>query len=219
MIVEPFGESAFLVTLGGGIRPAVNARVQRLADAVRTDAQAGFAWDPPVPAFESVLVPFDLDRTDRPAAEQRLSDLIARAEESRRLPTADGPAVTIPVRYGGEAGPDLDWVAQRLDLTPEEVVRLHTSRPYRVYMLGFAPGYAYLGTLPPRLRLGRRASPRPVVAPGSIGIAGQQTGVYPASLPGGFHLIGRTDAVMWDPTRDPPQLLSPGRAVRFVAVS
>jgi len=217
VIVEPFGESAFLVTLGGGIQPAVNARVQRIAGAVRADAQAGFAWGRPVPAFESVLVSFDLDRADRPTAEQRLRSLIAAAEGPRLARGPVGPAVTIAVRYGGEDGPDLEWVADQLALSSDEVIRLHTSRSYRVYMLGFAPGYAYLATLPARLRLSRRASPRAVVPPGSVGIAGLQTGVYPAALPGGFHLIGRTDAVMWDPLREPPQLLSPGQSVRFVA--
>jgi KipI family sensor histidine kinase inhibitor len=135
------------------------------------------------------------------------------------LPEAgpDGdPVQTIAVRYGGDAGPDLDAVAERTGLTPSAVVELHASVTYLVHMLGFAPGFAYLGTLPAALELPRRAEPRTHVPAGSVAIAGRQTAVYPFATPGGWHLIGRTDEPMWDPGADPPARLRPGMRVRFV---
>jgi len=132
----------------------------------------------------------------------------------------DNPAVetiVIHVRYGGEAGPDLDAVAERCGLTPAQVVEVHASVVYRAYMLGFAPGFAYLGELPGELELERLDTPRQRVPAGSVAIAGRQTAVYPSSTPGGWHLIGRTDAVVWDAGRDQPALIQPGNAVRFVS--
>jgi KipI family sensor histidine kinase inhibitor len=112
-------------------------------------------------------------------------------------------------------GPDLSEVAQRTGMTPESVIDIHCSREYRVYMLGFAPGFAYLGDLDQRLALPRRESPRKRVSKGSVAIAEAQTAVYPSSTPGGWHLIGRTEVTMFDPTRDPPATLAVGDRVRF----
>jgi KipI family sensor histidine kinase inhibitor len=129
--------------------------------------------------------------------------------------TADGAELTIPVRYGGAEGPDLAEVAARLRLTEDEVVRLHAGTVYRVFCMGFVPGFPYLGTLPAELALPRRSTPRLSVPAGSVAITGRQTGIYPAATPGGWHLVGRTDATIWDPRRDPPALLEPGARVRF----
>ena len=126
------------------------------------------------------------------------------------------PPIEIAVRYGGADGPDLEAVADLHGLRPADVADLHASAPYRVLFLGFAPGFGYLAGLPPSLSTPRRASPRERVPAGSVGIAGEQTAVYPLAMPGGWQLIGRTDAVLFDPTRDPPALLRPGAAVRFV---
>ena len=123
------------------------------------------------------------------------------------------------MRYGGADGPDLDAVADRLGLAPAHVVELHASVEYRVFVLGFAPGFAYLGRLPAELLVPRRDQPRPRVPPGSVAIAGWQTAIYPASTPGGWHLIGRTDAVVWDARRSDPALLVAGDRVRFEPVS
>lgn len=123
--------------------------------------------------------------------------------------------VVVPTRYGGDDGPDLDEVATRCGCTPEEVVSWHVGQTYRVYMVGFMPGFAYLGTLDPRLRLGRRATPRLRVPAGSVAIAGEQTAVYPRETPGGWWIIGRTSMTMFDLEREPSALLQVGRAVRF----
>ena len=122
------------------------------------------------------------------------------------------------MRYGGEDGPDLDEVAVRLGLAPREVVAIHCEAIHRVLMIGFAPGYPYLGGLPPQLHLPRRATPRKAVPAGSVAIAAGMTGIYPARLPGGWHLIGRTEQRLFDPQAERPCLLEPGDDVRFVAL-
>ncbi|KUL38445.1 allophanate hydrolase [Streptomyces sp. NRRL F-4489] len=128
----------------------------------------------------------------------------------------DRPPVEIPVRYDG---PDLADVAALWGVTPEDVVRLHSGTAFRVAFCGFAPGFGYLTGLPVRLHVPRRATPRTRVPVGSVGLAGPYTGVYPRSSPGGWQLIGRTDAVLWDPRREPAALLAPGTPVRFVPVT
>ena len=130
------------------------------------------------------------------------------------------PATThfIPIWYGGDAGPDLVDVAQQADLTPAETARLHASVTYRVYMLGFSPGFPYLGTVPDRLAVPRLPTPRRQVAAGSVGIAGTQTGIYPQASPGGWHLIGRTPVRLFNLSRPQPFLLAPGDLVRFVSI-
>ena len=122
------------------------------------------------------------------------------------------------MRYGGAHGPDLDEVAALCGLPRAEVVERHAARTYRVFMLGFLPGFAYLGTLDPAIHVPRRTTPRTAVASGSVGLAGAQTGVYPRVSPGGWQIIGRTDVALFDPALDPPSRLLPGDRVRFVPV-
>lgn len=127
--------------------------------------------------------------------------------------------VEIPVVYGGEEGPDLQVVAEMNELTEQEVIEIHTSRTYFVHMLGFAPGFPYLGGLDERIAAPRKATPRARIEAGSVGIAGNQTGVYPFASPGGWQIIGRTDVQLFNPEMDPPTLLQAGDRVQFVAVS
>ena len=222
-----FGDSALLLELGDQIDLELNRRVHALAKVVRDDG----AWGTPVPAYASLLVPYDPAEIGVDEAVDRLSALFARAgTAAKRAPVeadtepveadavpgeADTEPLEVPVRYGGEHGPDLDEVARGHGLRPQDVVALHSGVTYRVYMLGFAPGFAYLGGLPPELATPRRATPRDRVPPGSVGIAGQQTAIYPMATPGGWQLIGRTDLKVWDPSAEPPALLQPGRRVRF----
>ena len=164
-------------------------------------------------------MPYDPLRTSPEAATGRLSALVAAAgntEESTDEATL--PLVELRVRYGGEDGPDLRSVAERTGLDEQAVVDLHTGTVYRVFLLGFVPGFAYLGTLPEALALPRRSEPRTRVPAGSVAIAGRQTAVYPFSTPGGWHLIGRTEDPLWDLARTPPARLRPGQAVRFVPI-
>lgn len=226
--VVPFGDQALLAILGDEIDLVLNARVHALAAAVRLERERTEApWGMPVPAYASLLVPYDVHRLSLASATHRLEALLRAADgvaagaaaEPGNDPGAAAktlPTVEIPVRYGGEDGPDLAEVARRTDLPEARVVELHAGVTYRVYMLGFVPGFAYLGTLPEELALPRRDEPRTRVPAGSVGIAGRQTAVYPAATPGGWHLIGRTDVRLWDTTADPPSLLQPGQSVRFV---
>ncbi len=150
----------------------------------------------------------------RPGARAALRAALLRAVD--RPAPAPGPLFEIPVRYGGLDGPDLAEVAERTGRSEAEVVALHAGPEYRVYLVGFVPGFPYLGVLPDELALPRRATPRVQVPAGSVAIAGRQTGIYPSPTPGGWHLIGRTDAPIWDARRDPPALLAPGARVLFV---
>ena len=136
-------------------------------------------------------------------------------EESESL-VPESRLIEIPVIYGGEAGPDLDAVAQHSQLSAREVVELHASTQYVVYFIGFQPGFPYLGGLDSRLHTPRRAEPRLVVPAGSVGIGGSQTGIYPLATPGGWQLIGRSDITLFDPSQQPPTLLRPGDSIRFI---
>lgn len=210
-----FGDGALLVRYAERIDPAINDRVHDLAERIRAQCASGAGWGPPVAAYASLLVPYDPLRVERAQAEAQLHRLLESTTEARAA--ADGRApLEIPVRYGGADGPDLDEVARRTGLSAARVVELHARGTYRAYLLGFAPGFAYLGVLPEELRLPRRSSPRPVVPAGSVAIAGAQTAVYPLATPGGWHLLGRTDLPVWDPQRDPPALVQARRNVRFV---
>ena len=127
-----------------------------------------------------------------------------------------GRLIEIPVRYGGEHGPDLAEIAAHTGLTPQEVVRLHSDAEYTVFFIGFQPGFAYLGGMPEKLTTPRRASPRQAVPAGAVAIGGAQTGVYPKTSPGGWQILGHTDVVLFDPDREEPSLWMPGDRVKFV---
>jgi KipI family sensor histidine kinase inhibitor len=214
------GDGALLVTFGDTIDLVLNGRAHGLAAAVDRmrrngeDARFGRA----VPAYASVLVPFDPVLVDPAEARRIVGRLI---DEPPGDPATDlsRDVVEIPVRYGGEDGPDLADVAALNDLRPSDVVDLHTGPEYRVFFLGFAPGFAYLGPLPDRIAAPRLATPRERIPAGSVGIAGPQTAVYPFAMPGGWRIIGRTDAPMWDLGRESPSLLRPGDRVRFVPIT
>jgi len=205
--VRPYGDRALLVELGSTEEVVV---VADRARSVLADRVADV-----VPGARTVLL------VARPGTsiEQLKGDVptIWHAEggaggAERWVPR--GPEVEVPVSYDG---PDLAYVARLTGLAEDEVVAAHTGTPWQVAFGGFAPGFAYLVGGDPRLRVPRRASPRTKVPAGAVGLAGEFSGVYPRESPGGWQLLGRTDAVTWDVDRDPPALLSPGATVRFVA--
>ncbi len=212
--VEAMGESALLVVLGERIDPALNLRVHLLA--LHLDAAAARipGLGATVPAYGSVLVPFDPCRLDEATVRAAIADALAAADHPGAARDA-GPVVRVPVRYGGADGPDLADVAARTGRSEDAVVALHAGREYRVFCVGFVPGFPYLGLLPEELALPRRSTPRLRVPSGSVAIAGRQTGIYPSGTPGGWHVIGRTDLAVWDPSRERPALLEPGDRVRF----
>jgi inhibitor of KinA len=225
--VEHFGDAALLVVLGEHVDRAVNDRVHRLAFGLDLRAARLPGLGVTVPAYASVLVPFDPSVLAEADVRGVIEDALRAAGEAvaAKKPAAApepataadlGPVTHVPVRYGGADGPDLAEVAVRTGLSEDDVVRLHAGAEYRVFCMGFVPGFPYLGMLPEELALPRRSTPRLRVPAGSVAIAGRQTGIYPSDTPGGWHVIGRTDLSAWDPHRDPPALLEPGARVRFV---
>ncbi len=218
--VEPFGDAAVLVTLGEEIDRATNQRlhaVARYLDAM-PDAGKRIAFGTAVPAYASLLIPFDAHRASAHDVTEYILELIDDHDLDCGVPDLTSRLVEIRVHYAGSDGPDLLDVAERTGLTPEQVVEAHGAVDYTCFFLGFSPGFSYLGVLPPELELSRRDEPRKRVPAGSVAIAGRQTAVYPSATPGGWHLIGRTEAELWDVQREPPALLAPGDRVRFVPI-
>lgn len=215
MIVRPAGDTMLLVEWEQVIDPAVNQRAITLA--ARLQARVGHLVRDIVPAYCSLGVHFDPLLTDIAALERAIDEEAALVDDVQT--PADRTPVEIPVRYGGAVGPDLASVAEWAGCTPAEVVERHADVIYRVYMLGFVPGFAYMGRVDATIAAPRRRVPRERVPAGSVGIAGEQTGVYPIATPGGWRLIGQTDAVMFDATRATPNLVRPGDLVRFVPIA
>lgn len=220
--IDALGDAALLVTFGDRVDGGLNRRARALAAAIDRARVADPRLGRPVTAFASVLVPFDPVALDDGVARDLVGALL-RGAEAGGLGGAspDGAGLSpieVPVRYGGADGPDLDELASLHGLTPAAVVELHAATMYEVFFLGFAPGFAYLGTVPPEIATPRLARPRERVPAGSVGIAGEQTGIYPFAMPGGWRLIGRTDRVVWDTERERPALFMPGDRVRFVPV-
>jgi inhibitor of KinA len=210
------GEGGIVVELGDAIDPAVNARVHALAAAVAR--RLGREVLEVVPSYRSLLVLHDPLRAPRARLVGRLRALAAGIADE--VPTGPARVVRIPVGYGGTDGPDLEEVARHAGLSPAEVIGLHAGPVYRVYLLGFTPGFPYLGGMSPRLACPRLASPRARIPAGSVGIAGEQTGIYPVESPGGWRLVGRTPLRLFDPAprAGRPFLLAAGDGLRFVPV-
>jgi KipI family sensor histidine kinase inhibitor len=216
--IETLGEDALLLRLGDAIDTATNARVH--AAARRIDASRPPWLRDVVPAYASLALFIDLD------AFPATADPLEAAARWLQQQSFDGETtgaqprlVEIPVVYGGTEGPDLEAVAAHAGLPSRDVIQRHAAREYTVAMLGFAPGFPYLTGLDPALAMPRLETPRTRVAAGSIGIGGAQTGIYPRPGPGGWRIIGRTGAVLFDPLRTSPALLLPGDRVRFQPVS
>lgn len=207
------GDSAIVVEFEERIDPGVNARTIAFAEAIQSAAIAGVR--DVVPTYRSAAIYYDPLRTDSAA-------LMAHVEReaARAAPESAGGRVPvrIPVCYGGDLGPDLHRVAAFGNMVEDEVVRVHVAGTYRVFMLGFVPGFAYLGIVDRRIAMPRHATPRVRVPPGSVGIAGVQTGIYPAETPGGWQLIGRTPIRPFDPARAEPFLMKAGDAVQFYPI-
>ena len=204
--IFPLGDTALLAELGTKLDTALNTRVIALAAALKKRRDVRQA----VAGYAGVTVHFDPDQTTHDALGAAIKRLAAK-----RPPMAEpGRLHRIPVVY---EGPDLDEVAARLGLTPQRVAELHSRPIYRVFMVGFVPGWAYLGPLPDELELPRRHVPRTQVPAGAVAIAGRQTGIYPLPTPGGWHLIGRTSVKLFLPDSDPPCLFRAGDRVKFFA--
>jgi len=205
---QPLGDSAINIEFGDQIDPDINQRVHAFADLVQHESFNGIIEC--VPTYCALLVHYDpLQLTYQEIAhwlniQSPISNL--QSLNTYRL-------IEIPTTYDGD---DLEFVAQHNHLSIEDVIHIHSETEYRVYMMGFTPGFAYMGKLDSRIVTPRLDSPRKLVKAGSVGIAGEQTGIYPIDSPGGWRLIGRTDMKLFDLDRDPPFLFAPNDRVRFV---
>ena len=212
-VLEPLGDAAWLLRFGDRPEAGVNARVHGCAAWLRERLGRGFEL---VPAYASLAVHFDPSRC-LPLDAREAIDRALRGWPG--LGAVDGGAdtrlVTIPCRYGGAEGPDLEDLARHAGLEPDEVVRRHVACTFQVAMLGFQPGFPYLLGLDPALEMPRLATPRAQVPAGSVAIGGAQCGIYPRTSPGGWRVLGRTPAVLFDASAAPPALLRPGDRVRF----
>lgn len=212
--IRHIGDRGLLIELGRGIDPAVNRRVKMLHRIIAREKLHGVVES--VPAYASLLVVYDPLQAPPQALKRQLLGLCDFEDAG---PVEDRAVVEIPVVYGGEVGPDLDAVAAYHGLSSEEVIGLHTGTIYRVYMIGFTPGFPYMGELPAKLDTPRRDTPRTHIPKGSVAIAQRQTGIYPVVSPGGWQIIGYTPLELFDPRKENPSFLTMGDAVRFTPIT
>lgn len=220
---SPLGDNAVLIEFGREMDGGILKQIRLLTGYLDENP-------PPwmieyIPAYTTVAVIYDpLKAAEAFANSQPPYDNV-RGYFEKFLPSLDAGApleqrtVDIPVCYGGEYGPDLEFVARINGLTAEEVIRIHASGDYLVYMIGFAPGFPYVGGMSKRIAAPRRETPRLKIPAGSVGIAGEQTGIYPIETPGGWRIIGRTPVRLFDPGADPPSLLKAGDRIKFFPIS
>lgn len=207
------GDSSLLVEFGSEISPEINRKIAATVQLMREQHIEGIV--DVIPTYCSLLVNYDLRVVGYDEMKKHLEDLV-------RVDVKTGAGVRtvveIPVCYGGEYGPDLPGIAEHAGLSEEEVIRIHTSRDYLIYMLGFLPGFTYLGGLDERIHTPRLPNPRLSIPAGSVGIGGSQTGIYPLDSPGGWQLMGMTPVKTYDPERETPILVEAGQYIRFVEI-
>lgn len=212
--ILPCSDTAICVEFGDEISEAVNARVYAFGLLLEQTCVSGICET--VPTYRSLLIHYD------PA--QILCDSLCAllqkiVKEATDFSFPEQETISVPVLYGGEFGPDLSFVAEYHQMTPEEVIRRHTAPEYLIHMIGFLPGFAYLGGMDPQLATPRLETPRVRIDGGSVGIAGGQTGIYPMDSPGGWRLIGRTPLRLYDPHREKPVLFDAGQRIRFYSIT
>jgi KipI family sensor histidine kinase inhibitor len=208
------GDRGLLLQFGDEISREINEKVRRMALAIQAKSIEGVIET--VPTYRSLLIIYNPILLPIGDLKKRLERI---EEELQQTPLQEPKLTRIPVVYGGAYGPDLEGVAKYLQTSPEEVIRLHCSKPYLIYMIGFMPGYPYMGELPQALVTPRLKTPRLVVPKGSVAIAQRQTGIYSMESPGGWQILGRTPVELFDPEKDPPALLQMGDFVQFHAIS
>lgn len=211
--IRTAGDSSLLVEFGNEINPEINARIASFVQLIREQQIEGIV--DMIPTYCSLLINYDPRIVLYKEIKNRIQDLL-KIEVSG---TARHKKVfEIPVCYGGEYGPDLNLIAEHAGLTSEEVIQIHSSQDYLIYMLGFLPGFTYLGGLDERIHTPRLPNPRIRIEAGSVGIGGSQTGIYPLDSPGGWNLMGKTPVKTYDPEREMPILVEAGDYIRFVPI-
>lgn len=209
------GDSCLVIEFGDKISMDINRKVLAMQAEVEKKPFAGFVET--VPSYRSLAVCFNAAATDLERLYALLKTTYSSLEKTSEFPLVKRTLI-LPTLYGGEYGEDIEFVAAHTELSVEQVIKRHTEREYYCYMLGFTPGFAYLGGMDERLKTPRLKEPRQIVPAGAVGIAGSQTGFYSISSPGGWQLIGRTPVNMFDPLREPPFFLEAGMWVRFRSI-
>ena len=207
------GDTSMTVEFGNEINETINSRIRAFGIALADSGIPGIIET--VPTYRSITVHYDPETIRYEELVKQLKNLLGKLDKIT-IPPSD--VLEIPVLYGGEMGPDLDFVAEHAGMTPDEVIKIHTSTEYLIYMLGFTPGFTYLGGMDERIATPRLKTPRVKIPAGSVGIAGSQTGVYPIDSPGGWQLIGQTPVHMYDADRKEPILPKAGQYIKFYAI-
>tara|TARA_B110000263_G_scaffold240292_1_gene243344 strand:- start:778 stop:1452 length:675 start_codon:yes stop_codon:yes gene_type:complete len=215
--IVPAGDSAVLIELGSEIDPMINDQVYSLASSISKEKIT--AVIELIPSYRSLLVSYDPLIAGYAEMQEMMSEIIDRSLDSVEGVAVEAKIIELPVVYGGEDGPDIEAVAEHSGVSVQDVIDIHSGVDYRVYMIGFAPGFPYLGGLDERIAAPRLKTPRLIVPAGAVGIAESQTGVYPNASPGGWQLIGRTAIRLFDVNRTTPSLITQGAKVRFVPVN
>jgi KipI family sensor histidine kinase inhibitor len=208
------GDRGLLVEFGASIDPEINQKVRQIFLSLEKMPIAGVTEV--IPTYRSILIFYDSFQSDPERLKKQILD---RENKLDKWEIPPPETIEIQVAYGDDFGPDLEFVAQHNNLTPEEVIQIHTSGTYLIYMLGFTPGFPFLGGLSEKIFTPRLEKPRQLVSAGSIGIANNQTGIYPIDSPGGWQLIGKTPIKLYDPTGSPPILLRAGNYLKFKKIS
>jgi KipI family sensor histidine kinase inhibitor len=210
----PAGDKSVVMEFGNSIKPEINAKIRNMVTAVEENSIKGILEI--IPTYRSILIIYDPLQIQYNSLVKYLKETLSRLGNASE---GEIRIVELPTVYGGEYGPDIEFVANHNNLTVEEVIKLHSSIDYLLYMLGFTPGFGYLGGMSKKIETPRLQVPRTKIPAGSTGIAGSQTGIYPIDSPGGWQLIGRTPVKLYDPLGTPPILLNAGDFVRFIPIS
>lgn len=207
------GDTSVAIVFGDEISEQINTKI-RAFDTALNDEQIDGVYET-VPTYCTLTIHYAPEVIRFQELKAKLETMLAVAHKAQKM---NPVIIEIPVLYGGEYGPDLAYVAQYNHMTPEEVIRIHSEAEYLIYMLGFTPGFSYMGGMDERIATPRLKSPRVLIPAGSVGIAGKQTGIYPIDSPGGWQLIGRTPVHLYDAERDTPILLDAGLHVKFIPI-
>ena len=223
LTILPLGDTAIIINFENKIDETLNRKVLYLFHKLKKKSFP-FVKDI-VPAYSSITIFYDLlimnnKNTLNKFSLRNFTDQIKNLiEEDIEISSLPSRNIKIPVCYSPKYAPDLDYIAKEKNLTTDEIVRLHTAKKYRVYMIGFLPGFAYMGEVDERIAFPRKAQPRTIVEAGSVGIAGSQTGIYPLDSPGGWQVIGKTPIKIFDKEKDDPVLLQPGDEIEFYSIT
>ncbi|MBU8907545.1 5-oxoprolinase subunit PxpB [Desertibacillus haloalkaliphilus] len=212
--MSPFGDAAIRIQFGSVLSKELNQTIRSFSQQLQQEDLRGVTeW---VPTYTAVTVFYQPDKVSYQTLTQQLMSVYEEVKDSKVPPAK---VIYIPTYYGGDVGPDLSYVAERNHLSVDEVISIHSNQPYLIYMIGFTPGFPYLGGMSKKIATPRLESPRAKVPAGSVGIAGEQTGVYSLDTPGGWQIIGKTPVKLYDHTRTEPVLLEAGNYLKFYSVT